>query len=107
MEITDIQVHLVDDVKLKAYVAVILDHCFVVKDLKIIEGNNGLFLAMPNKKGKDGIHRDIAHPINAATRKLFESSILRAYRKKLSESGISAPDESAPPKETNSPKEEK
>ncbi len=93
MEITDIQIHLVDDIKLKAYVAVIIDHCFVVKDLKIIQGNNGLFLAMPNKKGKDGVHRDIAHPINSATRKLFENTILKAFRKKLEEAGVTLEDE--------------
>lgn len=86
MEITDVQIHLVDDEKLKAYVAVILDYCFVIKDMKVIQGNDGLFLAMPNKKGKDGIHRDIAHPINSATRKLLENTVLKAYRKKIDES---------------------
>lgn len=84
MNITDVQIHLVyDDPKLKAYVAVIIDSVFVVKDMKVIEGNNGVFVAMPNKKGKDGIYRDIAHPINSDTRKTFEATILNAYRDKV------------------------
>lgn len=95
MEITDVQIHLVyDDAKLKAYVAVILDDVFVVKDMKIIQGNSGVFVAMPNKKGKDGIYRDIAHPINSDMRKHLETTILNAYRDKLTEaqsSGESAP----------------
>ncbi len=88
MEITDVQVHLVDDVKLKAYIAVIFDHCFVVKDMKVILGNTGLFVAMPNKKGKDGLHRDIAHPINTATRKVIETTVLKAFKQKIEEVGL-------------------
>ena len=90
MNITDVQIHLVhDDAKLKAYVAVIIDDSFVIKDMKVIQGNNGVFVAMPNKKGKDGIYRDIAHPINADTRKSFEATILNAYREAVAQEGAS------------------
>ena len=68
MEITDIRVFPVHEEKLKAYVTITLDNCFVIRDLKIIHGNTGLFIAMPAKRRKDGTYRDIAHPLNAVTR---------------------------------------
>ena len=72
-----------DEDKLKAYVAIVLDDCFVIRDLKIIAGAEGLFVAMPSKKRKDGEFRDIAHPLNQQTRVEMEKQILDAY---LSES---------------------
>ena len=68
-----------NDTKLKASATVIIDDCFVVNDIKIIEGENGLFLAMPNKVLKSGTKIDIVHPINKETRDLFNSVILDVY----------------------------
>ena len=79
MEITEVKVFPVDEEKLKAYITVVLDNCFVVRDLKIISGTAGLFVAMPSKKRKDGSFKDIAHPLNQGTRAVMEKKILDAY----------------------------
>lgn len=82
MEITDIKIFPVEEDRLKAYVTIILDNSFVVRELKIIRGNKGLFIAMPSKKGRDGAFKDICHPLNQSTRDYFEKSVIEAYRKK-------------------------
>jgi stage V sporulation protein G len=79
MDVTEIKVFPVDEPKLKAYITIVLDNCFVVRDLKIISGVSGLFVAMPSKKRKDGTYRDIAHPLNQETRALIEEKVLKAY----------------------------
>jgi stage V sporulation protein G len=79
MEITEVKVFPVNEEKLKAYVTIVLDHCFVVRDLKIINGATGLFVAMPSKKRSDGTYKDVAHPLNKATRMTMEKKILEAY----------------------------
>jgi len=79
MEITEVKVFPVNEDKLKAYVTIILDDCFVVRDLKVIHGNTGLFVAMPSKRRKDGVFKDIAHPLNQSTRTQMEKQILEAY----------------------------
>ena len=79
MDITDIKVFPVDEDKLRAYVTITLDACFVVRDLKVIQGTAGLFVAMPAKKRKDGTYKDIAHPLNAETRERMEKAVLAAY----------------------------
>lgn len=81
MDITDVKVFPVDEDKLKAYVTITLDNCFVVRDLKVIHGTTGLFIAMPAKKRKDGTYKDIAHPLNADTRDRMERIILREYER--------------------------
>jgi stage V sporulation protein G len=81
MNITDVRVFPVDEDKLKAYVTITLDHCFVIRDLKVIHGASGLFIAMPAKKRKDGTYKDIAHPLNADTRSEMEKVILSEYEK--------------------------
>lgn len=83
MEITEIKIFTVNEDKLKAYVTIILDNCFVVRDLKIINGNTGLFVAMPSKKRKDGAFKDIAHPLNTDTRDKMEAQILEAYQEEI------------------------
>ncbi len=83
MEITEIKVFPVNEDKLKAYVTVIFDNCFVIRDLKIIHGNSGLFVAMPSKKRKDGTFRDIAHPLNSEMRNKIEKVILDQYKMEL------------------------
>lgn len=83
MEITEVKVFPVNEEKLKAYVTIIFDNCFVVRDLKIINGNTGLFVAMPSKKRKDGTFRDIAHPLNSELRSAIEKKILEVYESEL------------------------
>lgn len=80
MEVTEVRVFPVDEEKLKAFVSIIIDDCFVVSDIKIINGTNGLFISMPSKKRKNGTFRDIAHPLNNETRKKIEDKILARYR---------------------------
>jgi len=79
MEITQVRIFPVAEEKLKAFVSVVLDDCFVVSDIKVIQGGQGLFVSMPSKKRKDGSFRDIAHPLNAETRQRFESTIIQRY----------------------------
>ena len=84
MDITDVRVRKVSvEGKMRAIVSVTLDNEFVVHDIKVIEGENGLFIAMPSKKGNDGEYRDIAHPINSATREKIQQLILEAYQREL------------------------
>ncbi|MHB8061530.1 MAG: septation regulator SpoVG [Ruminiclostridium sp.] len=80
MEITDIRIRKIDtEGKMKAVVSVTFDNEFVVHDIKIIESQNGLFMAMPSRKTPDGEFRDIAHPINAQVREKLQSAILANY----------------------------
>jgi len=90
MEITEVKVFPVNEDKLKAYVTVIFDNCFVVRDLKIISGNTGLFVAMPSKKRKDGTFRDIAHPLNSEMRSELEKKVLSVYEEELKKMAASA-----------------
>ena len=83
MEITEVKIFPVNEDKLKAYVTIIFDSCFVVRDVKIISGNTGLFVAMPSKKRKDGTFRDIAHPLNQDMRAEIEKRILKEYEGEL------------------------
>lgn len=85
MEITEVRIFPVDDDKLKAFVSIILDDCFVISDIKIIHGPKGLFVSMPSKKRKDGTFRDIAHPLNSDTRRKMEDHILNRYRGEVDE----------------------
>ena len=80
MNITDVRVRkMTKEGKMKAVVSITIDDEFVVHDIKVVEGEKGLFIAMPSKTLPDGSHRDTAHPINKETRKLFEDLILDAY----------------------------
>lgn len=83
MRITEIKVHPVNEEKLKAYVTLVLDDCFVIRDIKVIDGNNGLFVAMPSKKRKDGQFKDIAHPLNKETREDIERQIFAEYENQI------------------------
>jgi stage V sporulation protein G len=84
MQITDVRVRkITKEGKMRAIVSITLDDEFVVHDIKVIEGEKGLFIAMPSKKGTDGEYRDIAHPINSATRELVQSVILEQYERAL------------------------
>ena len=86
MQITDVRVRKVTkEGKLKAVVSITIDNEFVVHDIKVIEGEKGLFIAMPSKKATDGEYRDIAHPINSSTRENLQRVILESYEKALDE----------------------
>ena len=80
MKITDVRIRRVaKDGKMKAVVSITIDDEFVVHDIKVIEGEKGLFIAMPSRKASDGEYRDIAHPINSATRDFIQTMILEKY----------------------------
>lgn len=86
MQITDVRVRkIAKEGKMKAIVSITLDNEFVVHDIKIIEGEKGLFIAMPSKKATDGEYKDIAHPINSSTRENMQRIILESYEKALAE----------------------
>ena len=87
MTISDVWVRkIAKEGKLKAIVSITLDNEFVVHDIKVIEGEKGLFIAMPSKKAGDGEYRDIAHPINSSTREMIQTIILEEYQKSLLDS---------------------
>ena len=83
MEVTEVRIFPVQEERLKAYATITFDNCFVIRDLKVINGNNGLFVAMPSKKRKDGTYRDTAHPLNNQTRQMIESRVLDEYHKEI------------------------
>ncbi len=84
MEITDVRLRTINGVgKLKAIASVTYDDEFVVHDIKVIEGQNGFFIAMPSRKTPDGEYRDIAHPITSGTREKLQAIILEKYNEKL------------------------
>lgn len=83
MKITDVRIRLKDEPKWKAVASITLDECFVVHDVKVIDGKDGLFVSMPSKKGPDGTHKDICHPIVTATRTAIQEAVLDAYKKAL------------------------
>ncbi len=87
MDITEVRVTLREEPRLKAFVNVTFDDDFVVRGMKVIDGRNGLFVAMPSRRSKDGTFRDIAHPINNDMRKRLEDIVLEEYHKKCKESG--------------------
>lgn len=91
MEITEIRVFPMNEDKLKAYATITFDNCFVVRDLKVISGNTGLFVAMPSKKRKDGTFKDIAHPLNNDFRAKIEKVVLDAYQQEQQKTGQSSP----------------
>lgn len=81
MRITDVRVRRVEgETRLKAVASITIDEAFAVHELRIIEGNDGLFVAMPSRKTSEGTFRDIAHPINIETRKMVEEVVLEAYK---------------------------
>lgn len=82
MKFTDVRIRKVDkeDTKLRAVASVTIDDSFVIHDIKVIEGTDGLFIAMPSRKTKEGEYKDIAHPINATTRQELSDAVLNAYQ---------------------------
>lgn len=87
MKISDIRIRLVskEDIKLKAVASITIDDCFVVHDIKVVEGKEALRVSMPRRKTPDGEYKDIAHPINTETRVQMTEAVLEAYKKALEE----------------------
>lgn len=84
MIITDVRIRSVDGQnRLKAVASITIDGVFAVHELRIIEGKNGLFVAMPSRQSNDGTFRDIAHPINAETRKMIEDAVIKKYNEEV------------------------
>ncbi len=83
MKITDVRIRLVtkEELKLKAVASITIDECFVIHDIKVIDGKEGLFISMPNRKTPNGEFKDIVHPINTETREMIKSAVLEAYEK--------------------------
>ena len=81
MEITEIRLTLRNEDKLKAFANVTFDNAFVIRGMKIINGNKGFFLSMPSKKRSDGTYQDVAHPVNSEMRRMLEERVLEAYEK--------------------------
>ncbi len=79
MEITEVKVFPVHEEKLRAFVSIVFDHCFMVNDIKVIQGRDGLFISMPSRKKKNGEFKDIAHPLNNEARRRIEDRILTAF----------------------------
>jgi stage V sporulation protein G len=87
MDITEVKVFPIQEEKLKAFVSIVFDHCFMVNDIKIIQGKDGLFISMPSRKKKNGEFKDVAHPLNNETRRMIETKILAEYERVLRERG--------------------
>ncbi|MGN0342364.1 MAG: septation regulator SpoVG [Roseburia sp.] len=88
MQITDVRIRRVDkEGKMKAVVSITIDEEFVIHDIKVIDGEKGLFIAMPSRKAADGEYRDIAHPINSDTRNRIQDIILEKYESELAQEG--------------------
>jgi stage V sporulation protein G len=82
MKITEVKIYPVEDGgRLKAYATMVFDDCFIIRDLKVIEGDKGFFVSMPSRKRKDGSFRDIVHPLNSHTRTDVEKTIIDEYVK--------------------------
>jgi len=87
MEITEVKVFPIQEEKLKAFVSIVFDQCFMVNDIKIIQGRDGLFISMPSRKKKNGEFKDVAHPLNNETRRMIEDKVLGEYDRILTERG--------------------
>ena len=86
VEITDVRLRKIEtEGKLRAYVSITFDDSFVVHDLRVIDGNKGMFVAMPSKRLPNGDHKDIAHPINTEIREKIQNAVLEVYRRELDE----------------------
>jgi len=87
MDITEIKVFPVGEEKLKAFVSIVFDNCFMVNDIKVIQGRDGFFISMPSRRKKNGKFKDVAHPLNNETRQTIESQILAEYEQVVSGDG--------------------
>ena len=93
MEVTEIRIHLRNEARLKAFATVTFDGVFVVHNMKVVNGNNGLIVCMPSRKIKDGTYKDIAHPIDNEFRGRLEGIILKAYKEEAAKGVVPAQEE--------------
>ncbi len=87
MQITEVKVFPVSEEKLRAFVSIVVDSCFMINDIKVIRGKDGLFISMPSRKKKSGDFKDVAHPLNNETRRMIEERVLGEYERVLEERG--------------------
>ncbi len=98
MKITEVKVFAAKDGgRLKAYATIVFDNVFIVRDIKVIEDQDGFFLSMPSRRRKDGTFRDIAHPLTSEMRKLIETAVITEYKRAVSSGDMSTqnPDDAA------------
>ena len=81
MKITEVKVYPAHEGKLKAYATMVIDNCFIIRDLKVIQSEKGMFVSMPSRRKKDGSFKDVAHPLNQETRQLIEQRIIEEYER--------------------------
>jgi len=81
MKITEVKVYPANEGKLKAYATMVIDDCFIIRDLKIIQSDLGMFVSMPSRRKKDGSFKDVAHPLNQETRQMIEARIIEEFNK--------------------------
>lgn len=81
MEVTEVKVFPVEEEKLRAFVSLVFDHCFMVNDVKIIAGKDGLFISMPSRRKKNGEFKDVAHPLNNECRRMIETRVIGEYER--------------------------
>ena len=103
MNITQVKVFPVHEDKLKAFVSVVFDHSFMVNDIKVIQGKDGLFLSMPSRRKKNGEFKDVAHPLNNETRRMLEERVLAEYRQVVDDPTPRRPDRPQAPAPVASP----
>ena len=106
MNITDVKVFIRESNQLKAFVNIVIDDAFIIRNIKVIEGENGLFVAMPSRRVSTGEYRDIAHPINTETRNMIEKIIIEKYKEVLQEALSNAEKPEEPKEETEEETEE-
>ncbi len=104
MNITDVKVFLRESNQLKAFVNIVIDDAFIIRNIKVIEGENGLFVAMPSRRVSSGEYRDIAHPINTETRNMVERIIIEKYKEVLQDA-LSAAEHTEEEKPEKKPEE--
>lgn len=92
MNITDVKIFIRDNKQLKAYANIIIDDAFIIKNIKLIEGKNGLFVAMPSRKLKSGEYQDVAHPLNSDTRVSLEKMIIDRYNQCITDPDYREPE---------------
>ena len=90
MEITEVKVYPANEGKLKAYATMVFDNCFIVRDMKVIKSDKGLFVSMPSRRKKDGSFKDIVHPLNAETRRMIEERIIVEFNKVMGDNAVLA-----------------
>ncbi len=87
MEITEVKVYPANEGKLRAYATMVIENCFIIRDMKLIQGENGMFVSMPSRRRKDGTFKDVAHPLNQETRKIIEVKVIDEFEKVMIHGG--------------------